>query len=222
MSSTALRAPVQSASETAIPVIDLGPYLAGAPGALEATCRAAARAPSRTIGFFIIVNHDVPQDLIARTFAEARRFHDAADGRQDGAAHERAQQRLHGDGPLRGLDLGRQRQRQARPERGLFHQARAAGRTIRCAAVGPALRRAESLAGRAARLSRDRPGLHRRGRRPRAPPAARRARWRSICRPTHSTPRSPRASSRSACRTIRRSRRRRTSSASRRTPTPTS
>ena len=56
-----------------IPVIDLGAYRAGAPGA-----RAAGRGAGRgleTIGFFILVEHGVPRDLITRTFAEARRFH---------------------------------------------------------------------------------------------------------------------------------------------------
>src|SRR5438128_4554033 len=62
-------------SHDAIPVIDVGPYLRGAPGALEATATALREALER-IGFFVIVNHDVPEDLIARTFAEARRFHD--------------------------------------------------------------------------------------------------------------------------------------------------
>ena len=75
MSSTALRAPEQSAGETAIPVIDLGAYLAGAHGSLEATA-AALRDALEGIGFFIIVNHGVPRDLIAQTFAEAKRFHD--------------------------------------------------------------------------------------------------------------------------------------------------
>jgi len=58
-----------------IPVIDLGPYLAGAPGALEATA-VQLRDALETIGFFIIISHGVPQALIDRTFAEARRFHD--------------------------------------------------------------------------------------------------------------------------------------------------
>src|SRR5262245_66371620 len=66
----------QSAStDTVIPVIDLGPHLSGVPGALEATA-AQLRGALETIGFFIIIHHDVPQDLIARTFAEARRFHE--------------------------------------------------------------------------------------------------------------------------------------------------
>src|SRR2546427_6318847 len=46
-------------------------------------------------------------------------------GRQARAADERAQQRLHDAGALRGVDLGRQRQRQAGPERGVLRQARA-------------------------------------------------------------------------------------------------
>jgi isopenicillin N synthase-like dioxygenase len=57
-----------------IPVIDLGPYLAGRPGALAATAAQLGRA-LRDVGFFVIVNHGVPQEVIDRTFAEARRFH---------------------------------------------------------------------------------------------------------------------------------------------------
>ena len=57
-----------------IPVIDVGPAFAGAPGALQ---RAAAElcAALEGVGFFLIVNHGVDRGLIARTFAEARRFH---------------------------------------------------------------------------------------------------------------------------------------------------
>jgi isopenicillin N synthase-like dioxygenase len=64
-------------AESAIPVIDLGPYLAGAPGALRSTATELRRALEH-IGFFILVNHGVPQRLIDQTFAEARRFHDQA------------------------------------------------------------------------------------------------------------------------------------------------
>jgi isopenicillin N synthase-like dioxygenase len=60
---------------TAIPVIDLGPYLRGAPGAL-AVAAAELRHALEQIGFFIIINHGVAPHLIARTFAEAKRFHD--------------------------------------------------------------------------------------------------------------------------------------------------
>ena len=59
----------------AVPVLDLGPYLAGRPGALEATA-AELRAALEGVGFFLIVNHGVSRDLVERTFAEARRFHE--------------------------------------------------------------------------------------------------------------------------------------------------
>jgi isopenicillin N synthase-like dioxygenase len=58
-----------------IPVIDLGPYFSGVAGALETTAAELRRA-LEDIGFLVIVNHGVPRDLIDRTFAEARRFHD--------------------------------------------------------------------------------------------------------------------------------------------------
>ena len=57
-----------------IPVVDVGGYLAGAPGALEAVA-GEIRFALEDVGFFVIVNHDVPRELIARTFAEARRIH---------------------------------------------------------------------------------------------------------------------------------------------------
>jgi isopenicillin N synthase-like dioxygenase len=62
-------------TDATIPIIDLAPYLAGAPGALQATA-AQLREALESIGFFILVHHDVPQALIDRTFAAARRFHD--------------------------------------------------------------------------------------------------------------------------------------------------
>jgi isopenicillin N synthase-like dioxygenase len=73
----AITAPQRSPRQTddAIPIIDVGPYLAGAPGALERTASELRDALER-IGFFVIVNHGVSEALIARTFGEARRFHD--------------------------------------------------------------------------------------------------------------------------------------------------
>ena len=65
---------VKSPEAATIPVLDLGPCVAGAPGALEAAA-AELRAALEGVGFFLIVNHGVDRDLIARTFAEARRFH---------------------------------------------------------------------------------------------------------------------------------------------------
>jgi isopenicillin N synthase-like dioxygenase len=57
-----------------IPVVDLGPYLAGRPGALQRVADEIGGA-LETIGFFLLVNHGVDRALIDRTFAEARRFH---------------------------------------------------------------------------------------------------------------------------------------------------
>ncbi|MGH6689897.1 MAG: 2-oxoglutarate and iron-dependent oxygenase domain-containing protein [Gammaproteobacteria bacterium] len=74
MAIVASQRPAHATAET-IPLIDVGPYLGGASGALEATA-AALREALEEVGFFVIVNHGIPEDLIARTFAEARRFHD--------------------------------------------------------------------------------------------------------------------------------------------------
>jgi len=61
-------------ADATIPILDLGAYLGGAPGALEATA-AELRHALEGVGFFVIVGHGVPQGLIDATFAEARRFH---------------------------------------------------------------------------------------------------------------------------------------------------
>src|SRR2546422_7006206 len=57
-----------------IPLLALGPCLADKPGALEAAA-AELRNALEGVGFFIVVGHGVPRELIERTFAEARRFH---------------------------------------------------------------------------------------------------------------------------------------------------
>jgi isopenicillin N synthase-like dioxygenase len=62
------------ASGLSIPVLDLGPYLAGEPAARERLARALGEA-CETIGFFFVRNHGIPQSLIDRAFAECERFH---------------------------------------------------------------------------------------------------------------------------------------------------
>jgi isopenicillin N synthase-like dioxygenase len=57
-----------------IPVIDLGPCFATTLGAREGAI-AELRHALEDVGFFVMVNHGVPADLIETTFAEARRFH---------------------------------------------------------------------------------------------------------------------------------------------------
>jgi isopenicillin N synthase-like dioxygenase len=70
----ALPSPPRVDTTAAIPVIDLGPYCAGAPGALAATAT-VLRSALEDIGFFLIINHGVAPALLDQTFAEARRFH---------------------------------------------------------------------------------------------------------------------------------------------------
>ena len=57
-----------------IPIIDLGPYLAGKPGALQEAARQLRHALAE-IGFYFIVNHGIPRALIGEAFAQAARFH---------------------------------------------------------------------------------------------------------------------------------------------------
>ena len=57
-----------------IPVIDLGAYLAGEPGALDRTAEDLRFALTK-IGFYFIVNHGVPMELVRRAYAEVARFH---------------------------------------------------------------------------------------------------------------------------------------------------
>lgn len=59
---------------TTIPILDLGPYLAGVPGALDEVA-AELRHALEHVGFFILIHHGVPQALIDQTFAEAKRLH---------------------------------------------------------------------------------------------------------------------------------------------------
>lgn len=69
----AARVPAVPADET-IPVLDLGPYRAGQPGALAAL-GTELRQACETVGFYFIANHGVPQPLIDRVFTEVARFH---------------------------------------------------------------------------------------------------------------------------------------------------
>jgi len=57
-----------------IPVLDLGPYLAGDPGAIDRTAEELHFALTE-IGFYFIVNHGVPAEQIDAVFRQAARFH---------------------------------------------------------------------------------------------------------------------------------------------------
>jgi isopenicillin N synthase-like dioxygenase len=58
-----------------IPGLDLGPYLRGESGALDALA-AEMRDVCENVGFFYIDSHGLPQATIDRAFAASRRFHD--------------------------------------------------------------------------------------------------------------------------------------------------
>lgn len=57
----------------ALPVIDIGPLLHGTPADRQAVAARIAAA-CRDIGFFAITNHDVPDELVQRTFTLCREF----------------------------------------------------------------------------------------------------------------------------------------------------
>src|SRR4051794_2214333 len=57
-----------------IPVIDVADTLAGRPGALARAAGQVHEALTE-VGFFVLTGHNVPPPLIGRTFAEAKRFH---------------------------------------------------------------------------------------------------------------------------------------------------
>src|SRR3954468_17521394 len=63
----------QMSTET-IPVIDLGPYLAGEPGALDRTAK-ELRFALTEIGFYFIVKHGVPREKIRAALEQVMLFH---------------------------------------------------------------------------------------------------------------------------------------------------
>lgn len=71
--SQALHAPRASDVTGRIPLLDIGPYLAGEPGARAALARAVERT-CRDTGFLVIANHGIDQSLIDGTFAAAVSF----------------------------------------------------------------------------------------------------------------------------------------------------
>ncbi len=66
--------PFRTATREEFPTLDVGPYLAGEAGALESLAQELNRACC-DVGFMMIVNHGVPQDIINDAFAAIARFH---------------------------------------------------------------------------------------------------------------------------------------------------
>jgi isopenicillin N synthase-like dioxygenase len=65
--------PLETVEIADIPVIDVGPLLAGAPGAV-ADVAAGLRGACDGMGFFFIANHGVNPAIVARAFDASRRF----------------------------------------------------------------------------------------------------------------------------------------------------
>src|SRR5580704_14280062 len=68
-----LAARVDLAATGRIPVLDIGPYLGGQPGALAPLARAIARTCEDT-GFLVVANHGIAPELVDSAFAEAAHF----------------------------------------------------------------------------------------------------------------------------------------------------
>jgi len=73
--SQVLSPPRASDATDRIPLLDIGPYLAGEPGARAALGRAVEKT-CRDTGFLVIANHGIDQSLIDGAFAAAAMFFD--------------------------------------------------------------------------------------------------------------------------------------------------
>ena len=69
--SAGVRASIADGKE--LPILDVGPYLAGAPGALEQLA-ADVKWIQENLGFFAIINHGIPQALIDESFRQTAKL----------------------------------------------------------------------------------------------------------------------------------------------------
>jgi len=73
MSESQSRLASQTPAKRAIPILDLGDYLAGSDAAAERLA-AQLRHTQENVGFYVVVNHGVPRDIIDHGYAELARF----------------------------------------------------------------------------------------------------------------------------------------------------
>ena len=117
--------PSERGRRETIPVIDLGPYLAGEPGAMERTA-SELRFALTEIGFYFIVNHGVPAALIRDDLPPGRALPRPAARREDGDQDRQAQCRLPADARRHAAHLDGADRHQGQPQRGAVHGARPA------------------------------------------------------------------------------------------------
>ena len=116
------------ATET-IPVIDLGPFLAGEEGALDRAAKELKFALTE-IGFYFIVNHGVPQAKIRDAFEPGEALPRPAD-REEARPQARPEQyRLPADARQYPAHLDGADRHQAQSQRGVLRQARDGRRVI--------------------------------------------------------------------------------------------
>src|SRR5215813_10948104 len=136
----------------AIPVIDLGPYLADQPGALDHAA-AELRHALTEIGFYSIVNHGVPSALIHEVYRQVARFHARPLDEKLKIKLDKAQCRLSADDGRYSAHLGRGAGHQAQYERGVLYGTRPRHRPSR-RRLRPAFPGRQSVARGLARLPR--------------------------------------------------------------------
>ena len=73
-SNTTIAESTTVSQEDVIPILDVGAYLRGDPGALDALA-AELREAMENIGFYYLAGHDVPLELIHGIFGAAKQFH---------------------------------------------------------------------------------------------------------------------------------------------------
>ena len=138
------------ATET-IPVIDLGPFLAGETGALDRTAKELALRADRDRLLLHRQSRRAAREDPRRVRAGEALPRPA--GRQEAGAQDRPQQhRLPADARQYAAHLDDPDRHQAQSQRGVLRQARAAGRSSRRAGQPPLPRR-QSLARRTCRAS---------------------------------------------------------------------
>ena len=56
-----------------IPILDIGPYLSGVPGAGESLAE-NIRFIQETIGFYVVINHGIPREVMDNAYSALKRF----------------------------------------------------------------------------------------------------------------------------------------------------